>query len=272
MSEKQNLEEHLKQLEIKLKEKELNKKWFENPINGTIFLGFITIVFNLIINSCNNKKLSDLEKDKFEYSVYLKALESDSQENAVELIEFYEGLGIIKPNKFTLKKIEEKSLPIYNYQNKLRFNEIYNDIFVLEDINGDNKKDTVVYHKPKLIDDNGDCLGDCTISFEFSSNKRIPLLKYNSSGSALIESCRDLNGDNINEVLIIKRGMNGTWYGCSIYSLKNNKWILLFNNGSVQDDGLDEIYAERIISEKNNFYFLNDSLTDNGNLKVKIKI
>jgi hypothetical protein len=51
MSEKQNLEEHLKQLEIKLKEKELNKKWFENPINGTIFLGFITIVFNLIINS-----------------------------------------------------------------------------------------------------------------------------------------------------------------------------------------------------------------------------
>jgi hypothetical protein len=266
-----NIEEEIKIVELKIKQKELNKKWFENPIYGTIILGFLTIVFNIIINSCNNKKQSDIEKDKFEYSVYLKALESGSQKEAIELIEFYEGIGIIKPNKFTLNKIEKETLPLSNSRNEKRFNQIYTDIFLLDDINGDKKEDTVVHIKPRIIDDNGDCLGNCITIFEFS-NKKIPPLKYESTGYSTIESCQDINGDNINDVLVVKKAMNGTWYGCYIYSLINNKWNLIFNKGVVHDDDFQEIYSERIIKDKNILYFINDSFTDEGVKKIKIKI
>lgn len=266
-----NIDEELKKIDLRIKEKELDKKWFENPIYGTVILGFLTILFNIIINSCNNKKQSDIEKDKFEYSVYLKALESGSQKEAIELIEFYEGIGIIKPNKFTLNKIEEKSLPLSNSINDTRYNEIYTDIFLLDDISGDKKNDTVVHIKPRIIDDNGDCLGDCITIFEFS-NKNIPPLKYESTGYSIIESCQDINGDNINDVLIVKKAMNGTWYGCYIYTLVNNKWEIIFNKGVIHDDDYQEIYSKRIIKENNIFYFINDTNTDDGLKKIKIKI
>ncbi|WP_444671049.1 hypothetical protein [Flavobacterium columnare] len=266
-----NIEEEIKQIELKLKQKELNKKWFENPVYGTVILGFVTILFNIIINSCNNKQQSDLEKDKFEYSVYLKAFESGSQKEAINLIEFYEGLGIIKPNKFTTKKIEEKSLPVY-HQNSRHFNEIYTDVFVINDINGDYKKDTVYFNKPKIIDEDGSCLGQCNIIFEFS-NEKIPSLKIQSSGSAIIESCADINNDNIDEILIIKKGLNGTWYGANIYSLKENKWVLLFDKGAIHYDGKQEIYSNRILKNNNEFYFLNNEYSDKGDdIKKKIKI
>ncbi|MEG1377716.1 MAG: hypothetical protein RSC81_11610 [Myroides sp.] len=149
-----------------------------------------------------------------------------------------------------------------------------NRIFVVGDINGDKVNDTAfISYKINIETNEIECeAADHSISLKFKEN--IPDLKFYDTKGIVIKRTEDLNRDTSNEIVVFARTNQGWWNDVSIWSLKNNSWVMLAKTKAFMSEEKD--FNNRIVKIDNHYYLIGDNQLEedsNGNFdKIKIKI
>lgn len=149
-----------------------------------------------------------------------------------------------------------------------------NRIFVVGDINGDKVNDTAfISYKINIETNEIECeAADHSVSLKFKEN--IPDLKFYDSKGIVIKRTEDLNRDTANEIVVFARTNQGWWNDVSVWSLKNNSWVMLAKTKAFISEEKD--FNNRIVKIDNHYYLIGDNQLEedsNGNFdKIKIKI
>lgn len=236
-----------------------------------LYLGIMTIVFNIYTVDKASEQQIQLEKQKFEYSLYVNALNSSTKEQAIEQLKLCKDLNLI--NNFNPKieeRIKKKEIPIINSNKSFRKNEIAQNIFEIGSITKQNQSDIIGVYPPLFLDD-GECIGKNKFEFIFMNSTISPLVLDGVGYLVYLDSCEDINNDGLNELIIVRSGINGCWYSAKIYTYDNDKWNML-HVGSVYGCDDDNDFSNRIIRKNGEPYFLKDTLMDTGFTQIETKI
>lgn len=147
------------------------------------------------------------------------------------------------------------------------------DTVVLQDINGDKINDTVFINEPSIIEAELSCRDEvCNTKFIFA-NTSIPSFSHEQALGGVLANAGDLDDDGMCELYFVPDWFTSNWTGLNIYSLKNNKWILL-GQGSIRRDApemesdLYTPYEKRIAKHKGYFELLENVMNEDGDEKL----
>lgn len=146
--------------------------------------------------------------------------------------------------------------------------------FIIGDINNDKVSDTAYINYSVNTETNDiECEEiDCSISVKFKNN--IPDLKFYDSKGIVIKNTEDLDNDNANEIIVFSKTNEGWWNDVSVWSLKNNTWIMLAKTKAFITEEKD--FNNRIIKIDNNHFLIGQNPFEedvDGNFtEIKIKI
>lgn len=147
------------------------------------------------------------------------------------------------------------------------------DTVVLQDINGDKINDTVFINEPSIIEAELTCRDEvCNTKFIFT-NSAIPSFSHEQALGGVLANAGDLDDDGMCELYFVPDWFTSNWTGLNIYSLKENKWILL-GQGSIRrntpemESDLCTPYGKRIIKHKGYFEILENVMDEDGNEKL----
>lgn len=166
------------------------------------------------------------------------------------------------------------SIIINNNQHSISKIKTDNRNFIIGDINNDKVSDTAYVNYKINIDTNDiECEeADCLINIKF--NKNIPDLKFNDSKGIVIKETNDLDNDGTTEIIVFSRTNQGWCNDVSVWSLKNNSWIMLAKTKAFITEEKD--FDNRIIKIDNNHFLIGQNPFEediDGNfIEVKIKI
>lgn len=236
-----------------------------------LYLGIAAILLNIYTVDKASEQQIQLEKQKFEYSLYINALNSSTKEQAIEQLKFYKDLNLI--NNFNPKikeRIEKKEIPIINPNNSFRKNEIAQNIFEIGGVIKQNQNDIIGVYPPLFMDD-GECIGKSKFEFVFMDKTISPLILDGVGHIVYLDSCEDINNDGLNELIIVRSGVHGCWYSAKIYAYVNEKWNML-HVGSVYGCNDDNDFSNRISRKNGESFFLEDTFMDSGITKIETKI
>lgn len=146
---------------------------------------------------------------------------------------------------------------------------ITGELISLDDLDGDNRADTIIVTPPEIINDMDCADSTCTTYFRFT-NSKFPAFSQQQALGGVIGNAGDLDRDGICEIYFVGDWFTSSWAGMNIYSLKNNTWKKIAN-ASVrrQDMGEDEAlylpYEKRIKRFKEYFEILENVMDEDGN-------
>lgn len=244
------------------------------PVTVPLWVAAIAFIANIVLNFLTEKTAHSLEDKKFTHSLYLSALSAEDQDAAIEKINFYNEIGLLDsvPQQL-LKRYSNKTLPIIKHteHTELRYNEIIENLFIVDDLNGNSIIDTAILIKPILRDDISCIDNKCRTVIKFT-DESLPDLVYDGAPHLTsLEPCQDVTGDGIKDLIVIKQGFNSCWNTFSIYSLNNNSWTEYYSNSIYVCNG-ETKYKSRVKKINGEFYFLLDEVTENGFEQKKVKI
>ena len=244
------------------------------PVSVPLWVAAIAFIANIILNFLSEKTAHSLEDKKFRHSLYLSALSSNDQEAAIEKIKFYEEIGLIDSLPIKLiSRFKKKNIPLIKsdiYPEK-QYNEIMENLFLVEDLNGNSISDTAIIIKPILRDDESCIDNKCRTTIKFT-DKTLPELVYdNAPYLTALEPCQDVTGDGNTDLIIIKQGFNSCWNSFSIYTFSENSWNEYYTNFIYVCNGIEK-YKNRVKKINGEFYFLEDNISKNGFVQKRVKI
>ena len=121
----QQKEIELKEIELRIKENELKKNNLISPTNATIIVALIGAIATGLINLFQLSKQKDIERQKFEYSIYQKAYETGDVKEAATILDFFIKAGLLSGENGKFSKLieegKEDEIPVdrrkYLYEN-----------------------------------------------------------------------------------------------------------------------------------------------------------
>lgn len=150
------------------------------------------------------------------------------------------------------------------------------DTVILGDLNKDKIDDTVFILAPETIEEELSCKDSVCRTIIVFSSKRFPVLIHEQALGGVLANAGDLDDDGMCELYFVPDWFTSNWTGLNIYSLKNDKWVLL-GQGSVRRDvpemenELYTPYEKRIIKHKGYFEILENVMDEDGNEKLVAK-
>lgn len=123
------------------------------------------------------------------------------------------------------------------------------------------EKDTAFVIKPKVDKDPS---AQAKKVFEINvlfSNKKWPALNFKQAIGADIYLVKDLDGDDMPELLLRPEWFSSCWASINLFSIKENAWQLV-KKGSMYFCAEEYPLAKRIEEKDNKYFLLTDSLAD----------
>ena len=153
---------------------------------------------------------------------------------------------------------------------------IENRIYLVGDINNDKLNDTAyITYKRNVETDEVFCEANeinCFIDVKFNQN--IPDLRFRDSNGIVVLKTGDFNNDLSNEIIIFSRIDEGWWNDVSIWSLKNNSWVMLVKTKAFISEEKD--FNNRVVKIDDYYYLIGHNQFEediNGNFtEIKIRI
>jgi len=146
-------------------------------------------------------------------------------------------------------------------------------LLIIPDLKDEKKTMSLTMYNPKSDDGDLSCKDStCTTYFKFENDK-YPSFSHEQALGGYLANVGDLNDDGICELCFVPDWFTSNWTGLNIYSLKNDKWILL-GQGSVRRDvpemenELYTPYEKRIIKHKGYFEILENVMNEDGDEKL----
>jgi len=123
------------------------------------------------------------------------------------------------------------------------------------------EKDTAFVIKPKVAKDPA---RQTSKAFEINvlfSNKKWPSLNFKQAIGADIYLVKDLDGDDMPELLLRPEWFSSCWASINLFSMKENAWQLI-KKGSMYFCAEEYPLAKRIEEKDSKYFLLTDSLAD----------
>lgn len=146
-------------------------------------------------------------------------------------------------------------------------------LLTISDLRDEKKNIKVTIYTPKSNDEDLSCKDStCTTYFKFE-NDEYPSFSHEQALGGYLANVGDLNEDGVCELCFVPDWFTSNWTGLNIYSLKENKWVLL-GQGSVRRDvpemenELYTPYEKRIIKRKGYFEILENVMNEDGDEKL----
>jgi len=144
---------------------------------------------------------------------------------------------------------------------------------ILADFNNDKKNDTIYIVHPEVNESKMECEDSICLTYIFFKNNQFPTFAHEQALGGVLANAGDLDDDGMCELYFVPDWFTSNWTGLNIYSLKQNKWILL-GQGSIRrevpemENELYTPYEKRIIKHKGYFEILENVMDEDGSEKL----